>query len=155
MEIENKLKELGYELPPRRQGSMGNYIPAVTTGNLVFVSGHGPGLPEGGFLHVGKLGAGLTIEQGYDSARQTMLNLLTSLKGEIGDLDRVKRVVKLLCMVNAAPDFGDTPRVANGASDLLISLWGDNGRHARSAVGMATLPAGMAVEIEMIVELKE
>ena len=130
---------------PRRQGSMGNYIPAVTTGNLVFVSGHGPGLPEGGFLHVGKLGAGLTIEQGYDSARQTMLNLLTSLKGEIGDLDRVKRVVKLLCMVNAAPDFGDTPRVANGASDLLISLWGDNGRHARSAVGMSTLPAGMAV----------
>ena len=134
---------------------MGNYIPAVTTGNLVFVSGHGPGLPEGGFLHVGKLGAGLTIEQGYDSARQTMLNLLTSLKGEIGDLDRVKRIVKLLCMVNAAPDFGDTPRVANGASDLLISLWGDNGRHARSAVGMSTLPASMAVEIEMIVELKE
>ena len=155
MEIENKLKELGYELPPPRQRSMGNYIPAVTTGNLVFVSGHGPGLPEGGFLHVGKLGADVTIEEGYDSARQTMLNLLTSLKSEIGDLDRVKRIVKLLCMINCAPDFGDTPRVANGASDLLVSLWGENGRHARSAVGMSTLPSGMAVEIEMVVELKE
>ena len=97
----------------------------------------------------------MTIEQGYDAARLTMLNLLTSLKGEIGDLDRVKRIVKLLCMINCAPDFGDTPRVANGASDLLISLWGDNGRHARSAVGMSTLPSGMAVEIEMVVELKE
>ena len=155
MEIENKLKELGYGLPPRRQGSMGNYIPAVVTGNLVYLSGHGPGLPEGGFLHVGKLGADVTIDEGYAAARQTMLNLLTSLKGEIGDLDRVKRIVKLLCMINADPSFGDTPRVANGASDLLISLWGDNGRHARSAVGMAALPAGMAVEIEMIVELKD
>ena len=155
MEIENKLKELGHELPPPRQRSMGNYIPAVITGNLVFLSGHGPGLPEGGFLHVGKLGEDVTIEQGYDAARLTMLNLLTSLKGEIGDLDRVKRIVKLLCMINCAPDFGDTPRVANGASDLLISLWGDNGRHARSAVGMSTLPSGMAVEIEMVVELKE
>ena len=155
MEIENKLKELGYQLPPRRQGSMGNFIPAVTAGNLVFLSGHGAGLPEGGFLHVGKLGADVTIEQGYDAARLTMLNLLTSLKGEIGDLDRVKRIVKLLCMINCAPDFGDTPRVANGASDLLISLWGENGRHARSAVGMSSLPAGMAVEIEMVVELKE
>ena len=155
MEIENKLNELGHELPPPRQRSMGNYIPAVITGNLVFLSGHGPGLPEGGFLHVGKLGEDVTIEQGYDAARLTMLNLLTSLKGEIGDLDRVKRIVKLLCMINCAPDFGDTPRVANGASDLLISLWGDNGRHARSAVGMSTLPSGMAVEIEMVVELKE
>ena len=106
-------------------------------------------------LHVGKLGSDLTIEQGYDSARQTMLNLLSSLKGEIGDLDRVKRVVKLLCMINAAPDFGDTPKVANGASDLLISLYGEAGRHARSAVGMATLPGGMAVEIEMVVEVEE
>ena len=154
MEIENKLKELGYELPAPRPQSVGNFIAAVTTGNLVFLSGHGPGLPEGGFLHVGKLGADLTIEQGYDCARLVMLNLLTSLKGEIGDLDRVSRIVKLLCMVNAAPDFGDTPKVANGASDLLISLYGESGRHARSAVGMSTLPGGMPVEIEMVVELK-
>ena len=106
-------------------------------------------------LQLGKLGSDLTIEQGYDCARQTMLNLLSSLKGEIGDLDRVKRVVKLLCMINADPDFGDTPRVANGASDLLISLYGEAGRHARSAVGMAALPSGMPVEIEMVVEVKE
>jgi len=155
MEIENKLKELGHELPAPRSQSVGNFIPAVKTGNLVFLSGHGPGLPGGGFLHVGKLGADVTIEQGYDCARLVMLNLLTSLKGEIGDLDRVGRIVKLLCMVNATPDFGDTPKVANGASDLLISLYGEPGRHARSAVGMSTLPGGMPVEIEMVVELKE
>ena len=154
-EIEDKLREMGCELTPLRRSGVGNFIPAVRTGNLVYLSGTGPGLPEGGLLHVGKLGADLTIEQGYDCARQTMLNLLTNLKGEIGDLDKVKRVVKLLCMINAAPDFGDTPRVANGASDLLVSLYGERGRHARSAVGMATLPGGMSVEIEMIVEVED
>ena len=97
---------------PRRPGA-GNIIPAVRTGNLVFLSGTGPGLPEGGLLHVGKLGSALTVEQGYACARQTMLNLLTNLKGEIGDLDNVKRIVKLLCMVNSEPDFGDMPLVAN------------------------------------------
>ena len=154
-EIEDKLKELGYELPPSRRSGAANLVPAVRTGNLVYLSGTGPGLPEGGLLHVGKLGSDLSVEQGYDCARRTMLNLLTNLKGEIGDLDKVKRVVKLLCMINAAPDFGDTPRVANGASDLLVNLYGDRGRHARSAVGMATLPGGMPVEIEMIVEVED
>ena len=154
-EVEDKLKELGYELPPSRRSGAANLVPAVRTGNLVYLSGTGPGLPEGGLLHVGKLGSDLSVEQGYDCARQTMLNLLTNLKGEIGDLDKVKRVVKLLCMINAAPDFGDTPRVANGASDLLVNLYGDRGRHARSAVGMATLPGGMPVEIEMIVEVED
>lgn len=155
MEIEKKLNDLGYQLPPYRLSSAGNFVSAVRTGNLVYTAGHGPGLIEGGFLHVGKLGSDLTIEQGYDCARQTMLNLLSSLKEEIGDLDNVKRVVKLLCMINCAPDFGDTPKVANGASDLLVSLYGDSGRHARSAVGMGSLPFGMPVEIEMIVEVKE
>ena len=154
-EIENKLKEMGCELPELRRSGVGNFVPAVRTGNLVYLSGAGPGLPEGGLLHVGKLGADLSIQQGYDCARQTMLNLLSNLKGEIGDLDKLKRVVKLLCMINAAPDFGDTPRVANGASDLLVSLYGERGRHARSAVGMATLPGGMPVEIEMIVEVED
>lgn len=154
-DAEDKLKELGYELPPARRSNVGNFVSAVRTGNLVYLSGTGPGLPEGGLLHVGKLGSDLTIEQGYDCARQTMLNLLTNLKGEIGDLDKMKRVVKLLCMINAAPDFGDTPRVANGASDLLIGIYGEKGRHARSAVGMATLPGGMPVEIEMIVEVED
>ena len=109
-------------------------------------------------LHVGKLGSAVTVEQGYDCARQTMLNLLTNLKGEIGDLDNVQRIVKLLCMVNSEPDFGDMPLVANGASDQpgdLINLFGDQGRHARSAVGMATLPGGMPIEIEMIVEVAD
>lgn len=154
-EIESKLNEMGYQLTESRRSAAGNFVPAVRTGNLVYLSGSGPGLPEGGFLHVGKLGADLTIEQGYECARLTMLNLLSHLKGEIGDLDKLKRVVKLLCMVNAAPDFEHTPRVANGASDLLVSLYGERGEHARSAVGMSTLPGGMPVEIEMIVEVED
>ena len=155
MRIENKLKEMGYELPPYHLSSAGNFVSSVRTGNLVYTAGHGAGLPGGGFLHLGKLGSDLTIEQGYDCARQTMLNLLASLKEELGDLDKVKRVVKLLCMVNCAPDFGDPPKVANGASDLLVELYGEAGRHARSAVGMASLPFGMPVEIEMIVEVED
>jgi enamine deaminase RidA (YjgF/YER057c/UK114 family) len=155
VEIERKLGDLGYQLPPPRRSAVGRFVPAVRSSNLVFLSGHGPVLPEGGFLHLGKLGADLTVEQGYDCARQVMLNLLSSLKEEIGDLDKVKRVVKLLCMINAAPDFGDTPKVANGASDLLVELYGEAGQHARSAVGMATLPSGMPVEIEMVVEVED
>ena len=154
-EIERKLNELGYQLPPPRSTMAGNFVPAVRTGNLVYLSGHGPSLPEGGFSHVGKVGQDLSIDDGYAAARQTMLNLLTSLKGEVGDLDKVKRVIKLLCMVNATLDFKDSPRVANGASDLLVSLYGDTGRHARSAVGMGMLPGQMAVEIEMIVEVED
>ena len=126
-EIENKLNEMGYQLTESRRSAVGNFVPAVRTGNLVYLSGTGPGLPEGGFLHVGKLGVDLTIEQGYECARLTMLNLLSNLKGEIGDLDKLKRVVKLLCMINAAPDFEHTPRVANGASDLLVGLYGERG----------------------------
>lgn len=155
MKIENKLKEMGYELPSYHLSSAGNFVSAVRTGNLVYTAGHGAGLPGGGFLHLGKLGSDLTIEQGYDCARQTMLNLLATLKNELGDLDKIKRVVKLLCMVNCAPDFGDPPKVANGASDLLVELYGEAGRHARSAVGMASLPFGMPVEIEMIVEVED
>ncbi len=154
MEIERKLNEMGLALPPYRPSAAGNFVSSVRTGNLVYTAGHGPGLPEGGFLHLGKLGADLTIEQGYDCARQTMLNLLATLKQEIDDLDNVKRVIKLLCMINCAPDFGDPPKVANGASDLLVNLYGEAGRHARSAVGMGSLPFGMPVEIEMIVEVK-
>jgi len=150
-EVEKKLNDLGYQLPPPRITMAGNFVPAVRTGNLVYLSGH----PEGGFSHTGKLGADLTVDDGYAAARQTMLNLLTSLKGEIGDLDKMKRVIKLLCMVNAAQDFRESPAVANGASDLLVSIYGDAGRHARSAVGMAMLPGQMAVEIEMIVEVEE
>ena len=101
------------------------------------------------------MGGNLTVDDGYAAARQTMLNLLTSLKNEIGDLDKMKRVIKLLCMVNAEADFRESPAVANGGSDLLVSIYGDAGRHARSAVGMAMLPGQMAVEIEMIVEVED
>jgi enamine deaminase RidA (YjgF/YER057c/UK114 family) len=151
--VEDKLKELGHTLPG--QGTPGgNYVPAVTTGNLVYTAGHVARRPDGSLV-AGKLGADLTVEEGYEAARITALNLLGSLKAEIGDLDRVTRVVKLLCMVNSAPDFGQQPAVANGASDLLVEIFGDKGKHARSAVGMAGLPNGVCVEIEMIVEVSE
>jgi enamine deaminase RidA (YjgF/YER057c/UK114 family) len=149
--VEDKLKELGHTLPG--QGTPGgNYVPAVTTGNLVYTAGHTARRPDGTII-AGKLGADLTVEDGYEGAKITALNLLGSLKAEIGDLDRVTRVVKLLCMVNSAPNFGQQPAVANGASDLLVEIFGDKGKHARSAVGMAGLPNGVCVEIEMIVEV--
>ena len=150
--VEEKLKQLGYTLPGEGTPG-GNYVPAVTTGvGLVYTAGHVARRPDGSLV-AGKLGADLTVEEGYEAARITALNLLGSLKAEIGDLDRVTRVVKLLCMVNSAPDFGQQPAVANGASDLLVEIFGDRGKHARSAVGMAGLPNGVCVEIEMIVEV--
>ena len=156
MEIENKLAAMGLELPsptvpPAHRSS------AVRTGNLVFVGGHVPRMPDGGMLHPGKLGQDVTVEQGYEAAQRVMLNCLGSLKGEIGDLDKVTRVVKLLCMVNSAPGFGDQPRVANGATDLLGNLYGDRGRHARSAVGLekGTGQNSACIEIEMIVEVQD
>ena len=155
MEIEKKLKELGFELPQPSNPSVGNFVGAVQTGNLVFVSGHIPVLPGGGFLHIGKVPTDVTIEQGSDSARQATLNCLASIKACIGNLDKVKKIVKLLCMVNCTPDFQESPRVANGASDLLVSLYGESGRHARSAVGMASLPNSVPFEIEMIIEVSD
>ena len=154
MEAEKKLAELGLELstpgaPPAGRAN------AVRTGNLLFVGGHGPSVPEGGTLNPGKLGREVTVEQGYQSAQRAMVNCLSAIKADLGDLDKVKRVVKLLCMVNSAPDFVDQPRVANGATDLLAKIYGDRGAHARSAVGMGGLPGGMCVEIEMIVEVAD
>jgi enamine deaminase RidA (YjgF/YER057c/UK114 family) len=149
MEVENKLKALGLELPapsPAPPGRAG----AVKVGNILFVGGHTPGQ-----TYVGKLGAGFSVEQGYEGARQACLNCLADVKAVIGDLDRVKRVAKLLCMVNSAPDFGRQPQVANGATDLLRQLYGDAGAHARSAVGMAALPNGACIEIEMIMEVED
>ena len=152
-QVEDKLREMGLELtqgPP----PMANYIPGYRTGNLVFLSGVGPRDADGSTLK-GKLGEDVTVEEGYQAARLCALNLLANLKGIIGDLDNVKHVVKLLAMVNAAPDFAQQPAVINGCSDLLVEVLGDKGRHARSAVGMGSLPGGMAVEIEMIVEVEE
>ena len=153
MKIEAKLTQMGLKLPAAGK-PVANYVPAVRTGNLIFLSGHGPVLDDGSLI-TGKVGADLTLDEGYNAARQVALILLASLKSEIGDLDKVRRVVKLLGMVNCAPDFVDQPAVINGASDLLVEIFGDKGRHARSAVGMNALPMNIAVEIEMIVEIED
>ena len=153
MQIENRLKDIGIELPPA-VSPVANYVPAVRSGHLVFLSGHGP-FDETGALITGKVGADLTAEQGYQAARRVGIGLLGSLKAEIGDLDNVNRVVKLLGMVNCGPEFTDQPKVINGASDLLVEIFGDKGKHARSAVGMNALPMNIAVEIEMIVEVED
>lgn len=132
---------------------MANFVLAARTGNLVFVSGHGPRRSDGSHV-TGKLGRDLSVEDGYEAAKLTALGCLASLQAEIGGLDRVRRIVKLLVMVNCTEDFDRQPQVANGASDLLVELFGESGRHARSAVGMQMLPANIAVEIEMVVEVE-
>ena len=149
---EKRLKELGITL--KEPGKpIANFITAVTVGKLVFVSGHGPVLPSGEYMK-GKVGADLSVEQGKEAARLTGISLLGALKSEIGDLNKVKRFVKVLGMVNATPDFDKHPQVINGFSDLMVEVFGENGKHARSAVGMGSLPMNIPVEIEMIVELK-
>lgn len=152
MGVEEKLKQLGLELPSAAT-PMANYVPAVRTGNLVFLSGHGP--LEKDRLIRGKLGSDLTVEEGYQAARLVAIGLLGSLKDVIGDLERVRRIVKLLGLVNSEPTFLEQPQVINGASDLLVEVFGEKGRHARSAVGTNTLPVNIAVEIEMIVEVED
>ena len=151
MDIEKKLKELGISLPAPPK-PVANYVPAVRAGNLLFVSGHGP-YNDGKTIISGKLGKELTVEEGYKTARNVALNCLASVKATLGDLNKVKRVVKLLGMVNCTEDFKDQPKVINGASDLLVEVFGDAGKHARSAVGMQSLPNGIPVEIEMILEV--
>lgn len=156
MEVEKKLVAMGLSLPAAPT-PVANYVPAVRTGNLLFVSGHGPVTVQDGKVHYirGKVGRDLTVEQGYEAAKVVMLNILQSIKGAVGDLDKVRRVVKLLGFVNCTEDFPDQPKVINGASDLLVELYGERGRHARSAVGMYQLPFGIAVEIEMVVEVED
>ena len=149
MEIENKLKAMGLELPAAGSPPAGR-AGAVRVGNILFVGGHTPGA-----AYTGKLGADITVERAQEGARQACLNCLADVKAVLGDLDKVKRVAKLLCMVNSAPDFGQQPQVANGAIDLLSELYGEAGAHARSAVGMAALPNGVCIEIEMILEVED
>jgi enamine deaminase RidA (YjgF/YER057c/UK114 family) len=153
-DIEAKLEEMGITLPTPPT-PVANYVTAVSTGNLVFLSGHGP-LQSDGTNITGKVGTDLSIEEGKEAARVTAINLLASLKAEIGDLNKVKRIVKVLGMVNAAPDFTQHPQVINGCSDLMVELFGEKiGKHARAAVGMGSLPSNIAVEIEMVVEVGE
>lgn len=148
---EARLAELGIELP-EPPSPVANYVNGVQTGNLIFLAGKGPRRADGSEVR-GKLGADLTIEEGYEAARLTAISQLAVLKAMLGDLSRVVRVVKVLGMVNSAPDFVDQPAVINGFSDLMVEVFGERGRHARAAVGMATLPRGQAVEIELVVEV--
>jgi enamine deaminase RidA (YjgF/YER057c/UK114 family) len=148
---EAKLKELGITLPAPG-APIANYVNAVQTGDLLFLAGKGPTGPDGKDI-VGRLGKDMTVEQGYQAARSVAINHLAVLKKELGDLTRVTRIVKVLGMVNSDPAFTQQPAVVNGYSDLLVAVFGEKGKHARSAVGMATLPNGIAVEVEMIVEI--
>jgi len=152
-DIEQKLEEMGIELYDLPEPTA-NFVRAVRSGNLIFLAGHGPTRPEGGSI-TGKLGSDLSIEQGQEAARYTAIALLSSLKKEIGDLDKVSRIVKVHGMVNATPDFTDQPQVMNGFSDFIVEIFGEKGKHARAAVGMGSLPGNIAVEIEMIVEVAD
>lgn len=150
--IEQKLTGMGLVLSPPTK-SAGNYVKAVRTGNLLFLAGHISTRADGSTM-TGKLGKDQTIEQGYDAAKAATVSVLSTLKAELGDLSRVRRIVKVTGFVNSMPDFTDQPKVVNGCSDLLVALFGDKGKHARSAVGMAALPLNAAVEIEMVVEIE-
>jgi enamine deaminase RidA (YjgF/YER057c/UK114 family) len=152
--IEKRLAEIGITIPSPGEAA-GNYLPFVTTGNLVYLSGQVP-VENGVRKFIGKVGSNLSVEEGQKAARLCALNLIARLKSACaGDLDRVVRCVKVLGFVNAAPDFGDHPKVINGASDFMVEVFGDSGRHARSAVGMGSLPFGVAVEVEAIFEIKD
>ena len=152
MGAEARLKELGITLPEPSK-PVANYIPSVRVGNLLFLAGHGP-IRDGKATARGKLGKDLSLEDGYKVAREVGLNLLGSARAALGSLDKVKRLVKVLGMVASAEGFNDQPKVINGFSDLMVEIFGENGRHARSAVGMAELPMGIPVEIEMILEVE-
>jgi|SRR5579871_5467747 len=152
-QIDRRLSELGIEIPAPGEPA-GNYVGAVVTGNLVFLAGQVP-TENGVRKFVGKLGREISVEDGQKAAQLAVLNLLARLKAACGgDLDRVQRCVKVVGFVNAVPEFGEHPKVINGASDLLVKIFGDAGRHARSAIGVGSLPFGVAVEVEAVFELK-
>lgn len=150
--VNKKIEELGIQLQ-KPVKPVANYVTTVQTGNLVFTSGHGP-IGDDGQLILGQLGTDMDVEGGYQAARAVGIGLLSTLKATLGNLDRIKKIVKLVGFVNSSADFKDQPAVVNGASDLFVEVFGDKGRHARSAVGMVQLPGGIAVEVEMIVEVE-
>jgi len=149
--IEAKLAELGYQLPPPPE-PVGNYLSATRSGNIMWMAGVGSRRADGSSI-TGKLGAELSVDQGYEAARWCALNLLARMKAELGDLDKVTRILKVVGMVNSAPNFAEQARVVDGASDLFVDLYGDRGRHSRSAPGMGALPGGTAVIVECVIEL--
>jgi len=149
---EENLKAKGIELPVLPHPTA-NYVNAVRTGNLIYLSGKGPLRKDGSYI-TGKLGKEVSIDQGYEAARLTALIQIAVLKDVLGDLNKVKRIVKVLGLVNSSPDFYDQPKVINGYSDLIVEIFGEKGKHARSAIGVASLPMNIAVEVEMIVEVE-
>ena len=151
MSIEAKIAELGLELPAA-PAPAGNYVPTVRTGNLLYVSGS-LALKDGEITHPGQVGNEQTVESAYEGARIAALNAMAAIKGEMGSLDAVKRIVMVNGFVNAVPDFGESPRVLNGASDLFVAVFGEKGKHARAAVAVAGLPRHSAVEIQIVVEV--
>ena len=153
MTAEAKLKALGLDLGTV-SAPIANYVNAVRTGNLLFLAGKGPRAAKDGKRPVGKVGREYTAEEAYQHARGVGMDLLAVMRAELGSLDKVKRVVKVLGMVNAMPDFQNHPKVINGCSDLFVEVLGERGKHARSAVGMGSLPMGIPVEIECIVEVE-
>ena len=152
-DAETKLKEKGIVLTPP-SSPVANYVNAVRVGNLLFLAGKGPQKADNTYI-TGKVGKDLTIEQGYEAARLTAIAHLAVLKNELGSLNKVKRIVKVLGMVNCTEDFKDQPKVINGYSDFMVEIFGEKGKHARSAVGMIALPFNMAVEVEVIVEVED
>jgi len=152
--VEDRLKSQGLTLPEPPK-PIANYVTAVRTGNLMFLAGHGPGNWPDGTPCKGKLGGELSVEKGYEAAKLVGLSALSTLKLHLGDLDKVKRIVKILCMVNATPDFTEQASVANGFSDLMVAAFGENGKHGRSAVGMGSLPLGIPVEVELVAEVQD
>ena len=153
IDAEQQLNKLGIELPETSQ-PVANYVNAVRTGNLLFLAGKGPRKSDGSYI-TGKVGSDLSLEEAQQAARLTAINQLAVLKTELGNLNKVRRIVKVTGMVNTGPDFGNHPEVINGFSDLMVEVFGEKGKHARAAVGMASLPRNIAVEIEMIVEVEE
>ncbi|MEQ8782261.1 MAG: RidA family protein [Roseibium album] len=151
--IENRLKDLGVSLP-EAAAPAANYVPFVKTGNQLYISGQLP-MMDGKIQITGKLGAGVDLESGKSAARFCAINLLAQAKAATGDLDKVTRLVKIVGFVNSTDDFTDQPQVINGASDFLVEAMGDKGRHARSAVSAASLPFGVAVEIDAIFEIED
>jgi enamine deaminase RidA (YjgF/YER057c/UK114 family) len=149
---EEKLASVGIILP-NLSAPVANYVNVVRTGNLLFLSGKGPSDQTGKYI-TGKLGINLTIEEGYAAAKLTAINQLAVLKKELGELSKIKRIVKVLGLVNSSADFYDQPKVMNGFSDLMVLALGEKGKHARSAIGTNTLPFNMAVEVELVVEIE-
>ncbi|MDA0264861.1 MAG: RidA family protein [Chloroflexi bacterium] len=150
--VESKLVELGYTLPPPPE-PIGNYLSTSRSGNIMWMSGVGSRRGDGSRIS-GKLGADLTVEEGYEGARWCALNLLARMKAELGDLDRVAQILKVVGMVNSSPDFEEQAKVVDGASDLFVELFGEAGRHSRSAPGMAVLPRNTAVIVDCVIEVK-